>query len=333
MTPSEKSREEFRTYMKAANRTSGTPDDQHLSEARMIAYGRGEMSEAERESAQTHLIGCELCIALFRSASDFLEPAGANDEEVTPAETNEAWKTLWQRVQATSPTDAGGAATTVVQAEFRSRDKQFFLDYRVRLALAASLLISVGAVGWQTWRLHRERQSLRQQQEVAIQLESKQRELEQRLSQLEQSGGDQLKQEREQRLAAEAKRDQLQTELAAAQQAGQNIPVYTAMLTAERGTEDDLHLNFAASARAMLLRLIISKPYEFPEYALEIFNQRGEVVREISGLRPTGDDGALSVMLNNATLSAGKYKLRLSGQRGKTKKQLGDYGLSVTVGR
>ena len=82
MTPSEKSREEFRAYMKAANPTSGNQDDRHLSEAFMIAYYRGEMSDAEREAAEAHLVACEPCIALFRNASDFLEPARADEEEV-----------------------------------------------------------------------------------------------------------------------------------------------------------------------------------------------------------------------------------------------------------
>jgi len=105
------------------------------------------------------------------------------------------------------------------------------------------------------------------------------------------------------------------------------------MLTSERGGEDDLRLHFPPAAQAALLRLIISKPYEFPEYAIELLDQRGEMVREISGLRPTGDDGALSILLNRATLRAGKYRLRLFGQMGKTKKLLGEYELSVQAGR
>jgi hypothetical protein len=323
--------EEFRAYMKAANSTSGN-DDRHLSEARTIAYCRGEMSPVEHEAAQAHLVGCEPCIALFRSASDFLAPAGANDEVVTAAETNEAWQSLWERAQTRPPTHVGGAGTTVVHADFqRPRDKRFFLDSRITLAMAACLLISFGALGLLGWRFWQERQSRRQSQEVAVQLESKQRELQQRLSQLEQSGGDQLKRERDQRLAAETKRDQLQAQLAAAQQAWQNIPVYTARLSSERGAEDDLSLYFTTAAQAALLRLLMNKPYEFPEYAIELVDQHGEIVREFSGLRPTGDDGALSFRLDRATLSAAKYRLRLFGQRGKTKKQLGEYALSVTV--
>lgn len=328
-------REEFRAYMKAANPTSRNHDDRHLSETLMIAYYRGEGSEAEREAAEAHLIGCEQCIALFRNAVDFLEPAGVDDGEITAGETNNAWQSLWQRVQTVSPKNVGGAGTTVVQAEFQGpREKKFFLDSRITLAMAASLLVSFGALGLLGWRFLQERQSRQQSQEVAMQLENKQRELEQRLSQVEQSGGDQLKREREQRLAAEAERDQLQALLAAATQPGRtNIPVYPFRLSSERGAEEDLRLNFTSGAQAVKLRLFRNKPYEFSEYAIEFVDQRGEVVRAISGLRPTGDEGALNVLLNRAAFGTGKYKLRLFGLQGKTKKQLGEYGLSVTVGR
>lgn len=324
--------EEFRAYMKAANRTSGNDRDEHLSEARMIAFCRGEISPNEREAAESHLAGCEQCIALFRNARDFLEPARPGEEEVTAAQANAAWQSLLKSVKPEASISASNDRGKIAPGDFqRAREKKFFFDSRV--ALAASLLIFVGALGWLTWRLWQERQALRQSQEAAAQFETRQRELEERLSQLEQSGGDQLKREREERLAAEAKRDQFQTQLAAAERAWQNIPVYSARLSSERGAEEDLQMRFTTGAQAALLRLFRNKPYEFPEYAIELFDQRGELVREISGLRPTGDDGALSVLLNRAAFNAGKYKLRLFGQQGQTKKQLGEYALSVTVGR
>jgi anti-sigma factor RsiW len=324
--------EEFRAYMKAANRTSGNFGDSHLSEAQMIAYCRGEVSAAEREAAEAHLVGCEECVALFRSARDFLEPARADEAEIGNAEINQAWRLLLKRVQPPASERVDGAGPNIAQRDFkRPRKKKFFSASWVPISLAASLFICFGAVSWLTWRLSEEQQTRRQSQELATQLESKQRELEERLSQLEQSGGDQLKRERDQRLAAEAKRDQLETQLAAAERTSRNILVYSKTLSSERGAKDDLELHFTAAAQAALLRLLRNKPYEFPEYAIELIDQRGEIVREISGLRPTGDDGALSILLNRAAFSAGKYKLRLFGQQGQTKKQLGEYGLAVTV--
>jgi len=236
-------------------------------------------------------------------------------------------------VQTASPKNVSSPGTTVVKTEFQSsHDRKFFLDSRLTLAMAVSLLISFGAFGLLGWRFWQERQSRRQSQDVVTQLENKQRELEQRLSQLEQSA-DQLKREREQRLAAEAERDQLQALLAAAQSSRPNILVYPFRLSSERGTEEGLRLNIPRGAKLVRLRLFRNKPYEFPQYTIELIDERGRVVREISRLRPADADGALSVLLNRAMLSAGKYKLRLFGQQGTTKKQLGEYGLSVTMER
>jgi hypothetical protein len=332
MTHGEEPREEFRNYMKAVNRTADTPDDRHLSEARMLAYYRGDMSEAERELAQDHLVGCEQCIALFRSAADFLEPAGANDESVNVAETNEAWLSLLQRVEIAPPKKVGDAGTTVVRAEFqRPRDRKFLLDSRITLAMAACLLISFGTLGLLGWRLRQERESRRQSQEAALQLERKQRELEQRLSQVEQSGADQVKRERDQRLAAEAERDQLQSLLASVQPERAVIPVYPFTLSSERGSAEDLSLSFKKGVSAVKVRLFRSKPYEFPEYAIELVDQRGQVVRQISGLRPARADGALSLQFNRATFEAGKYNLRLFGKQGTTRQPLGEYGVNITL--
>lgn len=320
---------DFRVYMKAINRTSGG-NGPHLSEARMIAYYRGEMSAAEHGAAEAHLIGCEECVALFRSARDFLEPVSAEDKEVTAAETDEAWQSLLQRVEIHDSKTAGRTPGTVVSHDFmRARER----ISAATLALAASLVLSLGAAGWFIWRMSQERQSRQQSQELARQSENRQRELEKRVAQLEQSGGEQLKQERDLRLAAEAERDELQDQLAANQLARQDVPVYTARLTSERAgdTEANLHLNTVAPT--LRLQLMISKPYEFPEYAIELFDEGGQMVRRISKVRPTGNAGALSVRLNRATLRAGKYKLRLFGRRGKTEQQLGDHVLSVTVGR
>ena len=312
--------EEFRAYMKAANRTSGSNDNRHLTEAQAIAYCRKEMSAAEHEAAEAHLVWCEQCITLFRNARDFLEPAGDDEQDVSAAETDEAFRSLWQQVQSASDT------ATVLSGDFqRARGRRKLST--VTLALAASLLLSFGALGWVTWRLYGERQSRRQSQETAMRLESRQRELEQQLSQVEQHGSEQLKQERDQRLAAEAERDQLQARLS--QQSEQYIPVYSATLSSARGAEDDVQLRFPDAVKAARLRLLISKPYEFPEYAVELADGNGKTVLKTSGLRPVGDDGALNLRVNR--LNSGKYRLRLFG--GKEKKQLGEYGVSVTAGR
>lgn len=324
-------REEFRAYMKADNRTSGGNDERHLTEAQVIAYCRNEMSAAEHEAAEAHLVTCEQCITLFRNARHFLEPARDDEQEITAAETDEAWRSLWQNVRSeTSTNGPTAAAATVVSGDFQGGRGNKRLT-RITFALAASLLISFAALGWLTWRLFSERQSRRESQETAMQLEEKQRSLEQRLAEVERTSDDQLKREREQRLAAEADRERLQDQLASVQQSNQEIPSYLVRLSAERGAADDVRLRLTGASKSARLRLLINKPYEFPEYAIELVNQEGRIVLQASGLRPAGDDGALSLRFNRSSLSAGSYRLRLFG--GKDKRQLGEYGFSVTVDR
>lgn len=316
--------EEFRTYMKAANRDHNNRNELHLGENRMIAYYRGELSEAEREATQAHLVSCAECIALFRSLSDFLEPARADEEDVTAAETNQQWESFLQRVKTSSPEKAGETGTSVVQGDFEhSRSKKHSFDSRVTLAMAASLLISLSALGWLAWSLWQERQSRRQSQELAAGLETKQRELEQRLAQLTQSGADQIRHEREQREAAEAKLKDL---LAAAPVPGNDTRVYPFTLSSERGSAEELQLKLSTAAE---VRLLISKPGAFGRYEIALLDQNGRTVRKFPGLRPTGVNRTLNFRLNRGALSPGKYRLRLTGQNGNTSTQLGEYELSV----
>lgn len=314
--------EEFRAYMKAVNRPSDTSDERHLSEAQMIAYCRGEMEQTEREAAQAHLVHCEQCIALFRNASDFLEPARPDEEDVTVAETNDAWRSLAARL----PLETH---KTVVPGDFqRSHDSK--VRSRLTLAMAASLLISFGLLTWQTWRLSRERESLRYSQEIS---ENSKRELENRLTQLEQTSADQLKRERDERLAAEAERDQLLAQLQTSPQTPEYVPVYSLRLSSERGGDNDLRLRFAPSVKTARLRLLINKPYEFERFTVEFVDSNGKTVQTASGLRPRDNEGALTFKVNRATFNAGNYHLRLFGHRGESRQQLGDYGLSVTTDR
>ena len=221
--------------------------------------------------------------------------------------------------------------TTVATGDFqRQRDKKAFFESPITLALAACLLISISVLGWLAWSIRQERQARQQSEELARQAETRRRELEQQLAQVEQSSTDELKRERDQRIAAETNRDQLLAQVAE-QPSAKIIPSYSLRLSSERGAQDDLQLKFNASAPAMRLRLLITKPGAFPNYEVEFVDARGGVVRKISGLRASGDDGALSFRLDRAGFSTGKYKLRLFGRQGKTMSQLEEHELMVTV--
>ena len=119
--------EEFRIYMRAANRDQSPQNDPHLSEVRMIAYYRGQLAEADREATQAHLVSCAECVALFRSLSDFLETARADEDVITAAETNQQWESFLQRVKISSPKTGDESRTSVVQGDFKLT-KRFVLD-------------------------------------------------------------------------------------------------------------------------------------------------------------------------------------------------------------
>ena len=108
-------REEFRLYMKAANGTSENHRDGHLNEERMLAYCRGAIPAAEREAAEAHLVDCAQCVALFRSARHFLEPA-REDEAIDKADLDRAWQSTWARAQA--EVERAGA-TTVARTDIQ----------------------------------------------------------------------------------------------------------------------------------------------------------------------------------------------------------------------
>jgi len=75
------------------------------------------------------------------------------------------------------------------------------------------------------------------------------------------------------------------------------------------------------------LRLFRNKPYEFPQYTIELIDERGRVVREISRLRPADADGALSVLLNPGDVERRQIQVAVcSANQGTTKSSLESMG-------
>ncbi len=324
-----------------------TPEgNDHPSAQQVAAWLSGASSVAERPGLEQHFIQCAECRAQMAMSGQARQPDGALQQspefagllqlgkqaaqqawqqrafaETAPqtpphdVEPRRQWWKIWTRGQAAEPQREG------------------FFDSRGTLALATLLLLSFGLLSLLAWQLWRERQEKAQAQQMAAQYDDSRKALAQRLSQLEQAGGAQLEQEREKRVAAETLAEQLKTQLNASQAAQQNIPIYERRLSAEKGAGDELSLSLPAHTQAFTLKLLKSKPYEFPAYALEIIDQRGQTVRALTGLKPVGDEGTLNLMLNRTALAAGKYQLRLYGQRGKARQRIGQYELAVSYSR
>lgn len=319
----------------------------HPSAQCVAAWLSGEAAAEERLDLEQHFIHCAECraqMAMIRQARQperelQQSPEFANLLQLGEQAAQQAWQQRRAFAEVTPPALPRDSETRAEWWRFWQRahvdesPRTGFFGTRGALALAAMLLLSFGLMSLLAWQLWQERREKEQARQLAAQYDNSRKELAQRLSQLEQAGGEQLKQEREKRSAAEKLAEQLKVQLNASQATQQNIPIYDRHLSAERGTSDELSLSIPANTQAFILKLIKSRPYEFPEYVLEIVDQRGRKVSELTGLKPVGDGGTLNLTLNRAAFEAGKYQLRLYGQRGGAKQEIGQYELSLSYSR
>jgi hypothetical protein len=116
----------------------------------MLAYCRGLIPTAEREAAESHIVECEQCITLFRSARDFLEP-GFENEVIDKAEMNLTWQSTWSRVRDEGePAGPVKVARADVQSEGPAKTGLAWLTpwWRPAFAFILVALISGGLVYW-----------------------------------------------------------------------------------------------------------------------------------------------------------------------------------------
>src|SRR5262249_59996146 len=92
-------------------------------------------------------------------------------------------------------------------------------------------------------------------------------------------------------------------------------PVYSIGSASIRGRQEDSLVSITPTTRTFILSLDIYNPNEFPEYVVEIFEQHGQMVKKIFGLRPVGREKPLNLTLDRESLKEGKHLLRLSGRR------------------
>jgi hypothetical protein len=310
---------ELRIYMKAARAKSDDGNGRHLSEAEMIAYCHERVAAAEREEARLHILQCDHCLQLFRDVSDFFEPRREDEEEIDQLQIRRAWNDFWPRTHARKR----GAAKIVESVRRISFPGAAW-------APAAGLLITIGLATVLVWR---ERQERQQAQLQIAQLQNRQQDLEARMKQAERATGDQLEQEREKRAEAEARLKELQTRLDGLRQLRQNIPIFLINSASIRGQQEDSLVSITPASSTFILRLDIYNPNEYPEYVVEIFDQHGQKVKEVSGLRPVDSEKTLNLALDRGSLKEGKHLLRLSGRRGGIKKKIEEYSFSLRLSR
>jgi len=298
--------------MKAARAKFDDGNVRHLSEAEMVAYYHERVSAAEREEARLHILQCDHCLQLFKDVSDFFDPRREDEEEIDQLQIRRTWNDFSKRK----------AASGIVEPARRISFPP------AALPLAAGLLITLGLPTVLMWR---ERQERLQAQLQIAQLQSRRQDLDDRMSQTERIASDQLEQERERRAKAEARLKDLQIRLDGLKQSQQNIPIFPIGSESIRGQQEDSLVSVTRTTKTFMLSLDIYNPYEYPEYVVEIFDQHGQRVKEISRLRPVGAVKTLNLTLNRRSLKEGKYLLRLSGWRGGIKKKIEEYSFSLNL--
>jgi hypothetical protein len=309
--------EELRIYMKAARAEFYDGDERHLGKDEMIAFCQERMAAAGREAARRHIIQCDHCLQLFKDVNDFFGPPREDEVEVGELQVRRAWKEFWLQAKDMQETTAGAIELS----------RGGFSRVIWPMAAAASLLLGLATVF--AWR---EKEGKETAQRQIAQMQNEQSKLEARLGQIERNAHDQLRLEREQKAQAEARAEALQNRLHDLQQERQNILIYGRVLSSEKGGGDDWQLSIPGAAKTFWLSLTRSKPYEFPEYSIELLDQQGRSVAGRQGLRPIGS-GYLIFALSRSEAPAGKYSLLLYGHRGKSKRELGKYELSISFSR
>jgi len=309
---------EFREHLKAAVLTPDSQSYWHIGEEQMIAFYEGELTANQREAMQNHLAVCAECLSLFRSVSDFFDPARENEEPMTEAEVATEWHELWAKIKKENPGNVIPFLPKIVKKPYSV----------MRLAVAASLLLSFGSTVYLAWQVQQEK---REAEAARNDVAKTRQELERQTARTEQTIRD-LSQKNEALLAEQtllAQRIQPPTEVSPIPN---NIEPENFSFGEVRAGEGK-SLEFAASVQAKLLIIEISNPNSFPNYIVEMQDESGKLAQAPARLRPLGDENTLNMVISRAGLKEEKYRLVLYGVRGQEKKRLGEQTVTIKLNR
>lgn len=341
--------EELRTYMNAASRELEVVDDSHPGVEALTAYQQGRLGGSSLALVRDHLVACDECLALFRDANAFFAPPAAGGG-VSDIEIRSGWKELWRRVEAEDEAAAPNVAPLAATHWLRKAWGP---------ALAAGLALAVALpVMWVLW-------SPRDAPTAAGQSEVEQKEMAERLKQLEEqnrqlreqvrvqtdegartnpaptddSRASQLAElERENRRLREqlgALRQSRETELAELRQPRLNAPLYDVLpreMTVRSAADEEVtRVELPPGQRSFTLILNGGGVPPYPSYDIEISARGGKKVWRGSGLRPEGN-GNFVLSLDRGFLRDGRYSLKLFGRSPEGPKAVAEYSISVGTG-
>jgi hypothetical protein len=208
------------------------------------------------------------------------------------------------------------------------------------LASFAFALLAVTATSGLFW--YRERQSALVARQTLAQSDARRQQSEEHIDQLNRMNREtqaRLQEAEQGRRAAEDRAQQLQrqfeTRLKEAarnvnSQAPPNLYVEQIRLSTLRSADNIRTLSLPADAQTIVLLLEINRPLDYPTYTIEARDDGDKIATKLSGLNPRLTRGnQLSVPLARTALRSGVYQLRLFGQRGAEKTDLGEFYLRL----
>lgn len=288
---------ELRRYLEALDGEWEDHLRRHPDEDEMIAYVRGELEAGDAERMRSHLVRCAACAAALKDVADFFEPIREGEEPIPERVLRREWKTLWRRVRAGEKVAIG---------------LPFSLS--PTFALAASLLVAVGLTlsALHLWQ---------QRQQLAMQLQTEQL----RRQELE-------RENRHLQEQARALQSRYESQLAQLRQPQPNIPVYDVfsqeMLRRSGAPSPVNRVTVSSTTESFSVILAGESQTKYREYEIKIVDSSGQVRWRAVGLRP-GPQGNITLLLTRTFLSAGEYRIIVSGQRGGQSRTIAQYILSL----
>ncbi len=199
-----------------------------------------------------------------------------------------------------------------------------------------AVLLAVSTMLGLLWQ--RERQAAQIARQTLSESEARQQQAETRLGQLTQENRatqTQLQVAEQARRDAEERARQLQNQQGAKPKPATvatltNLYVEQRRLANLKGGSESQTIVVPDAAQIIVLLLEISSPLAYPTYTVEVRDAGGKLLSTLTGLNPRlTRDNRLSVTLARSALQSGVYQLRLFGQRGTEKTDLGEYSLRL----
>jgi len=316
----------------------------HATIEELIAYHSGEVSAEEKKRLQEHLVWCQECLELLLDWAAWIEAGQEKAPPVSEAEVAAAWQSLLARIQRwdAEVAAAGQTRETPIPAEekiglppsaWRQRLGRLFTPAGIPYAVAASLLILSLALG--AWNVLLRQENQRQAARLNEERAARDRVIAAATEQIE---------EARQQLEETARRSrQYETEIAELSKAVDelsqpqiNVPIEDLQPRevirgqGQGSTVQTIEVPSGANLFALILNVVDQESY--PDYALEILDQRGKQVWREDGLQP-GPVNNFTVALPRRLFPAGGYRIKLYGLRAGRRHLVEEYAVRIQYQR